>query len=71
MKKINLSGAKLHGTKFIDCKFINVNFDHAFIDAKTEFINCIFKNCKTDKIKYSKGANKDIFDNIFSNNIIV
>ena len=66
MKKINLSHAKLHGTKFVDCTFINVNFDHAFIDAQTEFIDCKFMNCKTDSIKYVNGAVKEKFDNIFS-----
>ena len=43
MKNMNLSHAKLHGTKFVDCTFIHVNFDHAFIDKGTEFINCKFK----------------------------
>jgi uncharacterized protein YjbI with pentapeptide repeats len=66
MKKNNLSHAKLHGTKFVDCTFINVNFDHAFIDAQTEFIDCKFINCKTDSIKYVNGAVKEKFDNIFS-----
>ena len=70
MKKINLSHSKLHGTKFVDCTFINVNFDHAFIDAQTEFIDCKFMNCKTDSIKYVNGAVKEKFDNIFSSSIV-
>jgi uncharacterized protein YjbI with pentapeptide repeats len=67
MKKINLSHAKLHGTKFVDCTFINVNFDHAFIDPHTEFIDCKFINCKTINIKYINGAVKEKFEQIFNN----
>ena len=66
MKNTNLSGAKLHGTKFVDCSFINVNFDHAYVDPKTEFINCTFKHCKTDMIKYVGGATKAQFVILFT-----
>jgi len=66
MKNTNLSGAKLHGTKFVDCNFINVNFDHAYVDPKTEFINCTFKHCKTEMIKYVGGATKAQFDTLFT-----
>jgi hypothetical protein len=66
MKNTNLSGAKLHGTKFVDCNFINVNFDHAYVDPKTEFVNCTFKHCKTDMIKYVGGATKAQFDTLFT-----
>ena len=66
MKNTNLSGAKLHGTKFVDCNFINVNFDHAYVDPKTEFINCTFKHCKTEMIKYVGGAIKAQFDLLFT-----
>ena len=31
MKNMNLSHSKLHGAKFVDCTFIHVNFDHAFV----------------------------------------
>ena len=65
MKNMNLSHAKLHGTKFVDCTFIHVNFDHAFIDKGTEFINCKFKECKTDSIKYVNGARQVEFENVF------
>jgi uncharacterized protein YjbI with pentapeptide repeats len=58
---INLSGAKLQGAKFVECIFVGTNFDHAHIDAKTEFINCMFKNCKVDNIIYAKDANKAAF----------
>ena len=70
MKKNNLSHAKLHGTKFVDCTFINVNFDHAFIDPHTEFIDCKFLNCKTDFIKYVNGAIKENFDMIYNSSIV-
>jgi hypothetical protein len=66
MKNMNLSHAKLHGTKFVDCTFIHVNFDHAFVDKGTEFINCKFKGCKTDNIKYVNGARQAEFDNVFN-----
>jgi hypothetical protein len=67
---INLSGAKLQGAKFVDCIFDGTNFDHAHIDARTEFINCTFKNCKVDMIKYAKDANKKAFDNVFNKNSV-
>jgi uncharacterized protein YjbI with pentapeptide repeats len=66
MKNVNLSHAKLHGTKFVDCTFIRVNFDHAFMDTHTEFVGCKFINCKTDSIKYVNGALKAKFDTAFS-----
>jgi uncharacterized protein YjbI with pentapeptide repeats len=66
MKDMNLSHALLHGTKFVDCTFNNVNFDHAYIDNNTEFINCKFIRCKTDSIKYINGARKEDFDMVFS-----
>ena len=69
MKKNNLSYSKLHGTKFVDCTFINVNFDHAFIDPHTEFIDCKFINCKTDSIKYVNGAVKENFEIVFSSSV--
>jgi uncharacterized protein YjbI with pentapeptide repeats len=68
MKNTNLSGAKLQGTKFVDCVFNNTNFDNAFIDPYTEFINCSFKNAKTDNIKYVNGAVKEKFETVFSLN---
>ena len=70
MKNMNLSGAKLHGTKFVDCTFINTNFDHAYIDKNTEFINCTFRQCKTDMIKYVGGADKANFELLFTSSVV-
>ena len=65
MKSMNLSGSKMQGAKFVDCVFDNTNFDNVHIDPATEFINCSFKNSKTDHIKYVDGAVKEKFETVF------
>ena len=47
--------------------FNNTIFDGARVDAKTEFIDCKFKNSNTDNIKYLDGAIKESFEKVFKN----
>jgi uncharacterized protein YjbI with pentapeptide repeats len=49
-KNEKLGGTSLQGTKFVDSTFLNVNFDGAGIDTRTEFINCTFKNVTWGKV---------------------
>ena len=68
MKDMNLSGAKLQGTKFVNCVFNNTNFDGAHVDTHTEFIDCTFKKLRMDNIKYVDGAIKEDFQKVFELN---
>ena len=70
MKNMNLSGAKLQGTKFVDCFFNNTNFDGAHVDTHTEFINCTFRNVHTENIKYTDGALKEDFEKVFKSSMV-
>ena len=49
-KNEKLSGTSLQGTKFVDSIFLNVKFDGAGIDSRTEFINCTFKKVIWGKV---------------------
>ena len=67
LSNMSLKDAKLQGTKFIDCNLTNTNFDGAYIDTRTEFIDCRISNCKTANINYVDGAVKEDFDYAFNN----
>ena len=65
MSDIVLEKTKFQNTKFIECAFKNVDFGNCYMNKYTEFISCIFTNCKTDRIQYTAGAKKMFFEDVF------
>jgi uncharacterized protein YjbI with pentapeptide repeats len=68
-KNKQFNNTHLEGTKFVECSFINANFDGASMDNHTEFIKCVFRQCKTDGIHFMNinEMKKQNFERVFQN----
>ena len=68
-KNKQFNNTHLEGTKFVECNFVDTNFDGAIMDNLTEFIKCVFRNCKTDRINFINinETDKQKFERVFQN----